>query len=64
MSPVYEEYLKRYPDSIGVRTEYANCAALGNRLDVLRKQLDALGGNWDRFVWSDRNYRRISALVK
>lgn len=64
VSPVYEEYLKRYPDSIGVRTEYANCAALGNRLDVLRKQLDALGDNWDRSVWSDRNYRRISALVK
>jgi hypothetical protein len=64
VSPVYEEFLKRYPDSIAFRTSYADCAARGGRIDVLRAQLALLGTNWDRSEWSDADYRRVSALAK
>ncbi len=63
VSPVYEGFLEQYPDSIGVRTTYANCAARGRRAEVLREQLAVLGPDWDRSVWSLRDFQRISGLA-
>jgi hypothetical protein len=63
VKPVFEEFLKRYPESIGVRTNYADWAARGGRLEELATQLKALGPNWDRSCWSQSDYQRISRLV-
>lgn len=64
VAPVYEKFLEHYPDSISTRTTYADCAARGGRIDVLQKQLSELGENWDRSVWSNADYDRISRLAK
>jgi len=63
VKPVFEEFLKRYPESIGVRTNYANWAARGGHLDELAAQLAALGPNWDRSCWSQSDYQRVSHLA-
>lgn len=64
VSPVYEKFLEHYPDSICTRTTYADCAARGGRIEVLQKQLAELGENWDRSVWSNADFDRISQLAK
>lgn len=64
VAPVYEDYLKHYPDSVGIRTAYADCAACGGHLDILRKQLAVLGPDWDRTRWSTKEFQRISQLAR
>jgi len=58
---VSEEYLKRYPESIEVRTKYFRNAVYGKRWDVAREQSKMLGSNWDRGVLSKSEY--IAMLV-
>lgn len=63
VKPVFETFLQRYPDSIGVRTSYADWAARGGHIDVLKAELTALGPNWDRDFWSIADYQRVSRMA-
>ena len=56
---VYKEYLKRYPNSIQMRTEYFRDAVYGHKWNEAKEQYKVLGSNWDRAVLPANEYIRL-----
>lgn len=63
VSKVFEEYLSRYPNSVHYRTSYLQWAAKGKHWDIVKVQQKILGGNWDRSVLCNSEYREIIASI-
>jgi len=53
------EYLRRYPKSIRARTQYLHLAALAEKSCVVKEQRKILGEDYDRFVISESQYKRL-----
>ncbi|CAN5397126.1 hypothetical protein BH09VER1_BH09VER1_08640 [soil metagenome] len=64
ISEVYEEFLKRYPNSCGYRTKYLQAAYAAKQWPTVKAQLAALGDDWDRQALYEDDYAKISREAK
>lgn len=56
---LFKEYLSRYPNSIGYRTDYFEWAVKGKHWDIAKAQAKILGSNWDHLKLYDNEYRQL-----
>ena len=63
VDPVYREFLRRYPHSIGFRTAYAEHAFDGDHFDIAREQLKLLGDEWDRDTITQSKYENMKSVL-
>lgn len=63
VSPTYEEWLERYPESYNQRTRYFRWAVKAGKWDVARTQLELLGRWWDRDLLDDKEFNELKAAI-
>ena len=51
LKPVFESYLKNFPEAVGIRNWYARTAYHSGDFTVAQRELDALGDDWDPAYW-------------
>ncbi len=56
LKPIFDEYLRQFPNSVRTRTRYLQWAVFGEHWDVAREQKDLLAGNWDRSELDEADY--------
>ena len=63
IQPIFEEYLKQFPNSVRIRTRYLQWAIHGEYWDIARAQRDILAGNWDRNNLSKVKYTELVSKI-
>jgi hypothetical protein len=64
LEKVFREYLQRYPESMGCRSRFAKCAALGGHWKAAKEQFDLLGRNWSTSVFKQQEYAALLVKTK
>ena len=63
VNKTYQEWLKRYPDSVLQRTKYFQWAVKAEKWDIARAQLEILGRWWDRGALNDDEFNELKAAI-